>query len=68
PNGMPSFGGHVPENEVWELVAYVRSLAGLASRNAAPNRSDSMQVKKSEANTEEQKPVMAAPSGASEHP
>jgi len=24
PNGMPSFGGHIPENEVWELVAYVR--------------------------------------------
>jgi len=68
PNGMPSFGGHIPENEVWELVAYVRSLAGLAARNAAPNRSDAMQVKKPESNTDEQKPVMAAPSGASEHP
>src|SRR6185437_8517184 len=31
PNGMPSFGGHIPDNEVWELVAYVRSLSGLAS-------------------------------------
>lgn len=68
PNGMPSFGGHIPENEVWELVAYVRSLSGLASSGAAPNRPDSMHVKKPEANTEEQKPVVATPSGASEHP
>ena len=68
PNGMPSFGGHIPENEVWELVAYVRSLSGLTSSNAAPSRADSMQVKKPEASADEQKPVMAAPSGASEHP
>ena len=68
PNGMPSFGGHIPENEVWELVAYVRSLSGLVSDTAAPNRSDTMQVKKPESNTEPQKPVVAAPSGASERP
>ena len=68
PNGMPSFGGHIPENEVWELVAYVRSLSGLVSDTAAPNRSDTMQVKKPESNTEPQKPVMAAPSAASERP
>ena len=68
PNGMPSFGGHIPENEVWELVAYVRSLSGLASSGAAPNRADAMQVKKPEGNAEEQKPVNASPSGASEHP
>ena len=68
PNGMPSFGGHIPENEVWELVAYVRSLSGLASSGAAPNRADEMQTKKPENNAEEQKPVNAAPSGASEHP
>lgn len=68
PNGMPSFGGHIPDNEIWELVAYVRSLSGLASDTASPNRSDSMHVKKPESNTEQQKPVVAAPSGASERP
>jgi cytochrome c oxidase cbb3-type subunit 3 len=68
PNGMPSFGGHIPENEVWEIVAYVRSLSGLASSGAAPNRADSMQVKKPESNTDAQKPVVAAPSGASKQP
>jgi cytochrome c oxidase cbb3-type subunit 3 len=25
PNGMPSFGGHIPEDQVWQIVAYVRS-------------------------------------------
>ena len=68
PNGMPSFGGHIPDNEVWELVAYVRSLSGLASDSAAPNRADAMQVKKPESQTDKQTPVVAAPSGASERP
>lgn len=68
PNGMPSFGGHIPDNEVWELVAYVRSLSGLASSGAAPNRSDSMHVKKPESQVEKATPVVAAPSSASERP
>lgn len=29
PNGMPAFGDKIPEEEVWQLVAYVRSLGGL---------------------------------------
>jgi cytochrome c oxidase cbb3-type subunit 3 len=28
PNGMPAFGGHIPEDQVWQLVAYVRSMSG----------------------------------------
>jgi cytochrome c oxidase cbb3-type subunit 3 len=68
PNGMPSFGGHIPDNQVWQLVAYVRSLSGQASDQAAPNRSDTMHVKKPESNVEQAKPVTAAPSGASERP
>ena len=68
PNGMPSFGGHIPDDQVWQLVAYVRSLSGLVSSQAAPNRSDTMHVRKPEANVEQQKPVTAAPSGASERP
>jgi cytochrome c oxidase cbb3-type subunit 3 len=66
PNGMPSFGGHIPDNEVWQLVAYVRSMSGQASDMAAPNRSDTMHVKKPESNVEQVQPVTAAPSGASE--
>jgi cytochrome c oxidase cbb3-type subunit 3 len=68
PNGMPAFGGRIPEDEIWQLVAYVRSLSGLASQGAAPNRADAMQVKKPESNTERQPPLTATPAGASEHP
>lgn len=42
PNGMPSFGGHIPEDQVWQLVAYVRSMSGQLKKDVAPSRSDSM--------------------------
>jgi cytochrome c oxidase cbb3-type subunit 3 len=41
PNGMPSFKGRIPEDQAWQIVAFVRSLSGLAATNAAPSRSDS---------------------------
>lgn len=44
PNGMPSFRGRIPDFQVWELVAYVRSLSGQASPNAAPGREDHMRA------------------------
>jgi len=43
PNGMPSFRGKIPEDQVWQLVAYVRSMSGLVRPDAAPGRSDHMQ-------------------------
>ena len=42
PNGMPSFRGRIPEGQAWEIVAYVRSLSGLVSSDAATNRADGM--------------------------
>jgi cytochrome c oxidase cbb3-type subunit 3 len=45
PNGMPAFGGRIAEKEAWQLVAYVRSMSGLASKQAAPNRADAMHAK-----------------------
>jgi cytochrome c oxidase cbb3-type subunit 3 len=65
PNGMPGFGGRIPENQIWQLVAYVRSLAGLGSRDAAPNRDDAMLGHPPEAQLDAQKPQTATPSGAS---
>ena len=32
PNGMPSWGGRIPEYQIWELVSFVRSLSGLGLR------------------------------------
>jgi len=57
PNGMPAFGGRIPEKEVWQLVAYVRSMSGLVSSQAAPNRDDAMQAKKPESEVDRQPPV-----------
>lgn len=44
-NGMPSFGGRIAAYQIWEIVAYVRSLSGLVSPDAASGRSDHMEVR-----------------------
>jgi cytochrome c oxidase cbb3-type subunit 3 len=61
PNGMPSFRGKIPDYQVWELVAYVRSMSGNVRRDAAPTRNDDMSVKPAEQLTPKQPPVDAAP-------
>jgi cytochrome c oxidase cbb3-type subunit 3 len=33
PQGMPAFGGRVPEQQVWQIAAYVRSLSGLDKKS-----------------------------------
>jgi cytochrome c oxidase cbb3-type subunit 3 len=48
PNGMPSFRGRIPEQQVWQLVAFVQSLSGGVRRDAANGRPDDMQVHKQE--------------------
>ncbi|HSV16966.1 MAG TPA: c-type cytochrome [Casimicrobiaceae bacterium] len=68
PNGMPSFGGRIPENQVWQLVAYVRSLSGQVSKNTAPSRNDALMTKPAENRMDKATPVQATPSSASEHP
>lgn len=42
PNGMPAFGGRIPEQQVWQIVAYVESLSGDVPKDAAPARNDDM--------------------------
>jgi cytochrome c oxidase cbb3-type subunit III len=42
PNGMPSFGGHIPDDQVWRIVAYVRSIGGAIRSDIAPSRTDSL--------------------------
>lgn len=44
PNGMPSFRGKIPASQIWQLVAYVRSMSGLVSQDAAPGRDDHMHL------------------------
>jgi cytochrome c oxidase cbb3-type subunit 3 len=55
PNGMPSFAGKLPDYQVWELAAYVRSMSGLAPKPASPARDDHMQAKVAEQSKKEEK-------------
>ena len=48
PNGMPSFRGRVPDEQVWQIAAYVRSMGRGVRQDAAPARDDDMQVKPAE--------------------
>jgi cytochrome c oxidase cbb3-type subunit 3 len=56
PNGMPTFGGRIPDYQVWQLAHYVRSMSGLQSRDPAPGRSDHMKNKQPENAIEPRKP------------
>lgn len=61
PNGMPSFHGKLPDYQVWQLAAYVRSLSGLTPKDAAPGRDDDMQSRQPENSTEPTKPKRVTP-------
>jgi cytochrome c oxidase cbb3-type subunit 3 len=45
PNGMPTWGGRIPEYQVWQLVAYVRSINKLEPKSAIPTRPDTAEQK-----------------------
>ena len=59
PNGMPAFGGRIPDDQVWQLVAYVRSLSGQLRQDAAPSRADGLAGAPPENTRPEMKPVAA---------
>ncbi|MDY7227701.1 c-type cytochrome [Hyalangium rubrum] len=59
PNGMPSYRGKIPDQQVWQIVAYVRSMSGLLRTDVAPSRADSLSVKPPEAMKAEEKPTPA---------
>lgn len=61
PNGMPSFGGKIPPQQVWQLVAYVRSLAGQVRKDADTPRSDHLYTRKSEQSLGSQIPRASSP-------
>jgi cytochrome c oxidase cbb3-type subunit 3 len=55
PKGMPSYGGKLPDYQIWEIAAYVRSMSGLAPKPASPARNDHMQAKVAEQSKKEEK-------------
>jgi cytochrome c oxidase cbb3-type subunit 3 len=56
PNGMPSFRGRIPDYQVWQLVAYVRSMSGLVPHDAATGRPDDMNAREPDQQTETKQP------------
>jgi len=42
PNGMPSFRGKVPDDQIWQVAAYVRTLSGNAPKYVAGGASQGM--------------------------
>jgi len=43
PNGMPSFREKIPDQQIWEIAAYIRSMSGNAAKDAVPSRGDELQ-------------------------
>jgi cytochrome c oxidase cbb3-type subunit III len=57
PNGMPSFGGHVSTQQIWQLVAYVQSMSGQVPITAAPGRNDDLMAGLPESRRSPQAPI-----------
>jgi cytochrome c oxidase cbb3-type subunit 3 len=60
PNGMPSFRGKMINQQLWQLVAYVRSLSGLEGGSASSSREDHMFLSPNLATRSAEKPGRAA--------
>ena len=61
PNGMPAFGGRIPTDQIWQLAAFVRSTAGMAPADAAPNRDDAFLTREPESFMDPQTPPPMKP-------
>ncbi len=68
PNGMPSFRGKLPDNQIWQLAAYVRSLSGQTPKDASPGRTDNMQLKEPENSKAKERITNSALPASAERP
>jgi len=57
PNGMPSFGGHLPAQQIWQLVAYVQAMSGQVEASTATSRNDDQMAGLPESRQSRQVPV-----------
>ena len=53
PNGMPSFRSRIPDFQIWQLSAYIRSMSGQLRKDAAPTRDDHLQGRPPESMTKQ---------------
>ncbi|MBI2769816.1 MAG: c-type cytochrome [Burkholderiales bacterium] len=61
PEGMPSFGGHIPDDQAWQIVAYVRSMSGQLRKDVEPSRGDTLSGGEAEVARTPEKPRPADP-------
>lgn len=61
PNGMPSFRQKIPDSQLQQIVAYVRSMSGQLRKDVEPSRNDSMNARRSEQRTERKTPQRSVP-------
>jgi cytochrome c oxidase cbb3-type subunit III len=57
PDGMPSYGGHVTTQQIWQLVAYVQALSGQVEASIATSRNDDQMAALPESRQSRQTPV-----------
>jgi cytochrome c oxidase cbb3-type subunit III len=43
PKGMPTWGGRLPADQIWEIVTFIRSLRGLEPQTVTPARLEALQ-------------------------
>ena len=67
-NGMPSWKYKLTNDQIWQLVAYVRSLSGLTPKSPRPGRNDHMMVKPAPNQAPNAKPKNTGLPGASTRP
>ena len=61
PNGMPSFRQKIPDSQVRQLAAYVRSMSGQLRKDVEPTRNDDMNARRSEQRTARETPRRSSP-------
>jgi cytochrome c oxidase cbb3-type subunit 3 len=57
PDGMPSFGGHITTQQIWQLVAYVQAMSGQVEASTASSRNDDQMGALPESRQSRQVPV-----------
>jgi cytochrome c oxidase cbb3-type subunit 3 len=57
PDGMPSFGGHITRQQIWQLVAYVEAMSGQVNVTSAPSRNDDQMTALPESRRSKQVPI-----------
>jgi len=61
PNGMPAWGTRLPDDQIWQISAYIRSLSGNVRKDVAPSRDDALNSGRAENRREQLDPVAGRP-------